>query len=520
MRRYQAWVFMALFLSSWSVFAQGQQIDSTVNMLQASMGPSVNKLTATAISWLGAFAVLQWVMTNYSVLKSGGDVQTLIAKSAGLVAWIAICLYLINNAPLFISRVGSGLFSILGVELVGPGTIVASGIGMAGILVGLAIASGAASNTAGLLLLILALAVAGVAFYFACKIFMIQMEVGLVAMMAPLSFSFLGLSALRDQGIAPFKALISLAYRIVTLTLVISAFSEVANVLSATLDGISWEDFLPGSGGITKVLSASLGALGAYAMLAYLLYKSDSIAASLSSGSTNMGTGDVASAAAAGAAIGAAIVSGGAGGAGALSQLPKSMSEFMKGLGSPGTVTNALGSGMGGGDAPPIPPSDPVMSLASTQGPASANTGRFDGTTRGMSRADASKLAVQAPFGTFDQSESSPPSAAAPAASSPTGGTNTSNSIGQDSRPGSGSSPTATSGAASKEAMPLGSGLNEGIAGPGSSLESTLSDLNKTLASQQQRRKPGFRERLGDANREISREQAGTSVSINPSQTE
>ncbi len=63
--------------------------------------------------------------------------------------------------------------------------------------------------------------------YLALKIFMLQLEAVLIATLSPMSFALLGLNTLRDQGIAPFKSLLSLAYRIVLVGVMLSAFSSV-----------------------------------------------------------------------------------------------------------------------------------------------------------------------------------------------------------------------------------------------------------------------------------------------------
>jgi type IV secretion system protein TrbL len=201
--------------------------------------------------------------------------------------------------------------------------------------------------------------VLAIGMFFAFKIFMLQLELGLIVMLSPLSFSFLGLNALKDQGIAPFKALISLSYRIILMTIILSAFTEVSTVASNSLSGLSAGAFKDGIG---KALMTVLSALGAYMVLAFLVYKSDSIASSLAGGSTNMGTGDIAGAAAAGAAAGAAIASGGAAAAATGGQLPQSMANFMKGMGS--SITNASGSGRG-----QTPDAPPTRSPLSSSGP-------------------------------------------------------------------------------------------------------------------------------------------------------
>lgn len=189
---------------------------------------------------------------------------------------------------------------------------------------------------------------------------MLSLELALTVMLSPLSFSFLGMNALKDQGIAPFKSLISLAYRIILLGIIFTAFSKVMDVGAAALNGIQWSNPLNYGKGLNIIFST----LTAFPFLAYLVYKSDSIAASLANGSTNMGPGDIAGAAAAGAAAGAAAASGGASAAAGAGKAGQSMGDFMKGLpgGGGGLVSNASSSGVGPAPVGP-PPQSPSMSM-------------------------------------------------------------------------------------------------------------------------------------------------------------
>ena len=466
-------------LATWCLVANAQGApmtpDSVLNIMKASMAPAVNKLAAQAIIWLGAFSTLQFFMTNYAALKSGGDMQTVLAKAVFSVAWISVCIYIINNGPQFIGAVGEQMFGLLGLSLPSPGSIIKSTIGVAAGLAALAVGVGGVgifgSTTAGMLLVYILLFVLAIGMFFAFKIFMVQLELGLIVMLSPMSFSLLGLNALKDQGIAPFKALLSLAYRIVLLTLILSAFGQVSSVTSDSLSGLS-RDSLKGSLG--DAVDILMSALASYLLLAYLVWKSDSVAASLASGSTSMGTGDLASAAAAGAAAGAAIMSGGAAAAAGMGKPPQLMSDFMRDLGQHGSVTNAMGSGGGGLDAPPPPP-PPSMSTPGPSQPGSPGGG-FDGTTGTLSPEQAKSVAL--PY--------KPP---------------------PQSKPSDGAAPQ-------KQAESIGSGSAAGLQGPASNQDRTP----KTTGSRANQ--AGFRDRLAHVNEQISREHAATHVSINPNQTD
>lgn len=551
-------------------FAQVTQVsaETVLSTIQSAMLPAVGKLTAQAISWLGIFSTLQFFITGYNQLKSDGDVQSMVAKTFGAVAWVGVCLYLINNAPSFILAVGDQLMNLLGVKLPIVSIVIAAIVGVAGSLIVVALGVGAVSNTGGFFLAIVALLVLAAGLYLAFKIFMLQLEIGLIALLAPLSFALLGLNTLKDQGIAPFKSLLSLAYRIILLTVILSAFSEVGNVVKSVIESVGVDDFLAGIG---RVANAIVSALGAYLLLVFLTFKADSIAASLASGSTSLGTGDLAQAAATGAAVGAAVAAGGATLAAGGGQAPKAMADFMgKMMGGGGSVTNASAMGTGG-DVPsftPSPagsatPSAPAMSLG-TQTPGGGGSTKGAASASGPGPAGPSSASVASRrFGpalpgeagdvggksSTEQSSASDGSNAAQARGSDSGnistaGSQSGNSPANDQgmtsaatepltvSPAGSSSvaeakmPSATSpGAAAAEAAPVapdsgspdpasGSALNAGISGK-PTLEENLGKLVDHLSSQQKPRKPTLVERVGDANRHVSQEQTATHVSVN-----
>ncbi|CAN7779678.1 type IV secretion system protein [Cupriavidus necator] len=483
-------------------FAQSQAIgvDSVLGMIKQSMAPAISKLTAQAISWVGVFATLQFFITNYNLLKSDGDIQSVVAKMFGAVAWVGICIYIINNGPQFVQAVGDQMMGVIGTDLPSPSSIVAKTIGVAGAMSVLAIGVGAipfVGDTAGMLLVYVALFVLGVGLLFAFKIFMLQLELGLIAMLSPLSFSFLGLSTLKDQGIAPFKALLSFGYRVILLTVILSGFNQISDIVSNTLSGITVDNFKQdGIGGVADVM---LSALGAYLLLGYLTFKSDAIAATLASGSTSMGTGDVAQAAAAGAALGAAVATGGATAATSAGKVPQSMSAFMDKLMARGSISNASPMG-GGGDAPVFtPPTAPAPSLsvgapvADSTSAASPPSRPDSGTAGTPAKANVAsgRYGAELPDGAGVQRE-----AAGSASDNVAGG------------------PTGTPESPVVQTDP-GSAQTAGIGGK-PNLEKDLSRLVDHLASQQQGpRKPTLGERLGEANRHVSQEQAATHVSIN-----
>ena len=561
--------------------ADTQTIDATtvLGVINESMAPAINKLTSHAITWLGAFATLQFFITNYNLLKTDGDIQSALAKMAGAVAWVGICIYIINNGPQFISAVGDQMFSLLGVSLPSPGSIIASTLIVVASLAGVAITIGGVglvgSTTAGMLLVYLLLFILAVGMFFAFKIFMLQLELGLVAMLSPLSFSFLGLNTLRDQGIAPFKALLSIVYRVILLTVILSAFDQVSAVVKTNVTAVhdmSITEITASIGEIAKIL---LSAFGAYLLLAYLVFKSDAIAATLASGSTSMGTGDVAQAAAAGAAVGAAVATGGASAAATAGKVPQSMASFMDKMASSGSISNASPLGSGGSTPSFTPPAPASLSVGGGQGapsgspgsslragspptrpnaaagspPPSITSGRFGGSnagsppkasaggtgSRGGENAAPSgdpmtvqpagqSLVASAPGDAQPQSHASAAPGAASSSIIDTSGNiaaaKASRDAGQTGMPALASPPAGSPAPApapeapTDAGQPAGSGQTASIARD--PVADTLSEIRDHLVNQQAPRKPTLGERLGDANRHLSQEQAAVHVSISP----
>lgn len=366
------YVFLiAVCLSLLSIPASAATADgSIVGAVQAALEAAAkSQILPQAILWLGSFMGLQMLLTNIGLLKSGADIETIFAKLLGSILWFTFVVYVMNNGADFIDSVGTSVINKFMPTWLSPGYILAivttiagaliTGIGLSGIMV-----LGSGSPMLALVLTVIMFVIVGVGLYVSIKIFMLKLELGLILVLAPLSFSLLGLNALKDQGIAPFKALLSLVYRIILFGIVCTAFKEVGTVTSSALDAIDWGNI----GGWVDAIKVVFSAMFAFPMLGYLVYKSDSIAASLAGGTTNMGPGDVASAAAAGAAAGAMVASGGAAAMGAATKPAQLMSDVMSQMRGGGSVSNASSQGMGGAtNSLPLSPS-PVASMGSEGG--------------------------------------------------------------------------------------------------------------------------------------------------------
>ena len=499
--------------------------DSVVGVVTSAMAPAMSKLLIVAMTWLAAFASIQLVVTNIGLLKSGADIEAIYGKLIGSFMWIGFCIYLVNNGPAFITSVGDSFFDILGLSMPTAGSIILKTSATAGIIGVLSLTINYINGTGGLFLMYFSIFVLAVGMLFAFKIFMLHMELGLVIMLSPLSFSFLGLNALKDQGIAPFKALISLAYRIILITVILSAFTEVSTVVSDTFKNLGESDFV-GSSKVMSTLTLVFSALGAYVMLAYLLFKSDSIASSLASGSTSMGTADVASAAAMGAAAGSAVATGGA--AAGAAKPAQSMSNFMQGLrGGGGSVSNASFQGAGGASNASLLSSPPMASMGPSANTGGAATPLFETNKAGapMNPDPNANVAGPANVANSNKSVSATGSSASPgvgATSSPSASAG-SGSSSEVNAPASSNdqkldstSPSPSPSLASPDmgatsspsaSASAGSGSKAGVGGPGSS--------NDQMPTQQSLGKKTFSDHLSNANHHIAQEKATTVVSIN-----
>lgn len=341
---------------------------SILNLLTASMSAKADNLMTFSLTTLASLIGLQFLLTNIGHLKSGSDIEAIFAKLIGSVLWFGFCIYVVNHGSQYMDSIGTEALNKWAPHMGHVGATIAATVAgftlllTAGIALGTTIL-GTGDPLIGQLLLGLAFSVLAVGLFMALKIFMLQIELGLVVLLAPLSFSLLGLNALKDQGIAPFKSLLSLIYRIVLVGIIYSAFSEVTTSLTKfeifkSLDGLSTGSaILNAASNLGSAFSTIGTVLTTYVFLFYLLWKSDSIAASLAGGTTSMGTGDLAGAAAAGAAAGAAVAAAGSAVSGAVKPNP----AIPKGL----EVSNA-GAGGGGRTPPPISaaPPKPATSLA------------------------------------------------------------------------------------------------------------------------------------------------------------
>lgn len=537
--------FILLFIPDLAFAGPLDILDANI---KSAVGTVAADLQTIAITWLSAFVLVQMVITNLGLLKSGADIEAIIGKLIGSILWFAFCFYVVLNGVDFIGKVSDQIFGIAGgingVSGFDAGLIIGKGTTLAANLIA------KINQASGILDLFMPALLGGLlgifiiitAAFIAFKVFLIKIETALIVMLAPLSFAFLGLNALKDQGIAPFKSLISLTYRIILLAVILKSMDVMSDNLVETIDAID-------SSSIDGIWSNLFSAITGYVLLGFLAFKSDSIASSLASGSTNLGTADVAGAAAmgaaAGAAVGSAASSGGAAVAGG-AKSAKSMADLVKNMAGGGSVSNASQRGVGGADTAL---NKPPTALASQNSSGSGGSGN--------SQPQYEQNASGAPIRP-DPSSMQGGSAAAGSSSSSGGGDV---SAAQNANPSAASHSAPTAVPSSSAAKQSSSGRNENDApekapgkqdsskgrnendasakAPGkqdssknpspesgefaeinggnqeTDIQRTLARMETQMNKQNAPRKPTFRENLGKANSQMAQEKGTTHVSIN-----
>lgn len=359
--------------------------DLVGNILTASLTTISNQLQTVAIRLLFAFLVLQWVIDGYAMLGTDTDVSALVAKTAKAVLWAMFCLWLLADAGTGdkLSNLGYFMSSSVGYFLKKAGEwagINGGSFDSADILeIGLAaygkitwaVVKSTATNAVNLAA---AVAVPGLTFmtalmvfatsmiilaccaYIALKVFLVKVQIAIFICVSPLAVAMLGLKGLREQGFAPFKAVLGLIYRIVVLAALVSTLKDVADNFASIID-------TQGVGIAKDIWTPILGGMFGFLLLAYLVHKADELASSLASGSITMGTGDLASSVATGVAAG--MAGGAAMAAMQAATGGKSMVDTVKALAMPemGMSNASAGAGRGGLDSNAPKPDDILQSL-------------------------------------------------------------------------------------------------------------------------------------------------------------
>lgn len=347
--------------------------------LNASTTAIFNELSATAFKMLAIFMMMQWFIINFKSLISGAEVPAIFAKFLGFLAWGSVIYYVMDHGVTWLTDISNFFYERAGAVAgtsFSPGYVMEYGLTItADLLRAVDSAQGLLESLnplpsimTGFCAFVILLITGLIAF----KIFMLLAETSIVIALAPFSFAFMGLSMLKEQGLVPFKYLISMAYRAMIYAAVIAAMGTLGAHISAVLQVLPTLDDVDIW---TPIFAIVLG----YGMLGALALRADSIAAMLSSGTSQITTGDASAVAAAAGAAGGSIagkVLGSASAvAGGAAAAPKAMSEFMSHMTSGSGKTGQGFSTPQIGDAPIRAQTAPAPTPSSPAAKAMADAG-------------------------------------------------------------------------------------------------------------------------------------------------
>jgi type IV secretion system protein TrbL len=352
-------ILLTLALLAVAGFAQADAYvpptDLVGTALQASSAAITNNLLAIAVKLLFVFLVLQFTIDGLAMLGNDATIDKVIGKLSMSVLWATFCLYLLEPGEsggtmigdfmqgtvdqflgLAASWVGASggsfdTWDILSIGLVSYGKItiaVAKATATSpGTAAAMALIPGLGFVTA-LMVFFTSIVILVCCAYIALKVFLVKVQAALFIAVAPLSVAMLGLKGLRDQGIAPFKMLLGLVYRIVILAAIVTSLQIVAESFTNFIDGESFSV-------VADIWTPILGSMFGFVLLAFLTHHADGIAASLASGNVALGSGDLAGSVAAGVAAGMAAGAAGAAlnqvtGAAGTGKAGQAMSDWLK----------------------------------------------------------------------------------------------------------------------------------------------------------------------------------------------
>lgn len=369
-----------------------ETLTSILSTLEASSRATNRALVDAGLKTLAAAIALQWILTHWKELFQG-ELTSILAKSVGLITWAGAGYWLIGNQDKFYELFNQYLGlarSLSGVQF-DPVSIWGNGIQLqADLAVGFYTRNGdgvwemVKNILPGLGILVACLLILAAYGLVALSVLVAMAEFWMMMAVAPLAIALIGLNAMRDQGFAPIKGLMSVGLRIIILGVIVKTLGTVhTTALSAFRT-------LPADEPMT-VVWYTLGGVFACAIMA--LY-SGKIASGIASGSASFSGSDAirggmamaqttgtAVTAAATAATGVAAVGAAGGGA------ARSMAERMGSMARGGAVgvspaasgssshSNAGGGVFGGsvGKPPPPPGAGDVFKSMGGESNASAN---------------------------------------------------------------------------------------------------------------------------------------------------
>jgi len=369
--------------------------DLVGNALSQSTTLITNQLQSVALQLLFAFLVLQYTIDGLQKLVSGDGLDGIIGHFLIFLTWAGVGVWLLSDSGTGgLTNIGWLLRSTIDFFLtkaalwtgMNGGSFDAGDIMSTGLIaygkITIAVIKATTTNVANLAATAAAALVPGAApamlfitsimvffismtillccGYISFKVFMVKLQVAIIICAAPLSVAFLGLKGFREQGLAPFKTLISLVFRIVILAAIVSALKTVSDNLTQILDGMAF-------GLAADIWTPLLSGMMGFLLLAFVTHQSDGIADSLASGGSGVTTGDAMSSIKAGMAAAATVATAGAA-AGAAASMAKGQSVSSLMGGATKTAMDKAGgflNNLTGLDKPPVgeaprPPAKPL----------------------------------------------------------------------------------------------------------------------------------------------------------------
>lgn len=330
--------------------ADAPSIDTVMHNFETASNSVSQRLVTTAKRTAVAALLLQWLLSYWKDVVGGSEIPAMLGKMVGMMMWCGASIWMIDNIDLMnvlykqylalageISGLQSG-FSPLSIVRKGQDVVTATHTAMANRAGASWLAIGENVLAAGSLI-VTDVVILGAFFVLALSLFMVSVEFSMIMAITPLSLALIPLSALRDQGIAPLKGLLSVGLRVLILGVVMAVAQSLSDTVIASLNN----NGLQGSEGGTilgRMFEYLAGIMGCAVMSIY----SGKIAAAIASGSASFSGADLVSGASAVKDGASAVKASGKG----LLETAQSAGSKVGGAAS-GLRSNLAGGGSGGG---------------------------------------------------------------------------------------------------------------------------------------------------------------------------
>lgn len=352
MKNKHFFIAVAALLLCGVAVADTPSIDTVMRNFDTASNSVSQKLVTTAKRTALAALLLQWLLSYWKDIFSGAEFPAMFSKMVGMMMWAGASIWMIDNIDLmnalykqYLALAGeiSGLqggFSPLSIIQKGQQVVSATHAALANKAGGSWFAIGQNLLATGSLI-VTDVVILGAFFILALSLFMVSVEFSMILAVTPLSLALIPLSALRDQGIAPIKGLLSVGLRVLILGVVMAVAQSLSNTLIASIQANGIQGAEDGSI-LSRMFEYLAGVLGCAVMSIY----SGKIAAAIASGSASFSGADLVSGGSAIKDAGSAVKASGQG----LVESVKSGASKLSG--AAGGLRNNLAGGGGGGGVP------------------------------------------------------------------------------------------------------------------------------------------------------------------------